>query len=1312
MLPNLALFINKSFDNTLPIKSAWVVPPRAAAAVAPALQGWRNIGHNPRGILETLRRAIPGVARSVAFGTTAEAPALTRWQAAYRPATLLAQSGLGGLGGNMLDDTIHNTAGIRTHQENYPNTIGPLHEGLSDALSAVPGGRHLFATAGAALPVLGRASGAAIAPRLPAPRSWLGSAATSSAHSHPAIFPQRARNIINNAAHANLMLQVAPIASPLAAVHAMNRAVPAAADRVYDDIHADYDIDPRVHPASARDQQANRLRAGIPPLVGRLQNGQPTPGFTGAPTAVNPGANESVPTASTQTSATPTAPGGTPRVLGTSSVSDETEEPNFLSRMYNSVPNAGRAGLLGLGAGLAAHGLFSGSEEDEEGNKQTKRPWLGPLVGLGAAGLGAGYLSGWDPSKLTDMNWWKSSSHHPLILVPHRIKFANIPGLPNIGSMMPGLNSAANIAIDNSPPIYQNQPIPEGLRPNYRMTPPPAQSQQNLNTLGAGLMGGTNPFAQVAQSHAADMTNRGEADRRNPLYAANSLRSDIDMHRNQNTGRAVNIASQVGLGAMGAMGGTTPGQTASTVTNNNTTPWVAPGQRDMSNRFSDMSQEDYEHGHALLTEHQPHATGDLEQATGRNPITYTTDPENTNPGTNVVINQAQLSRLANRAQELNPAVNDRNVQLQNIHQQLGGGDSPGIWQRVMAIWEGASREQKVLLGAGLGLGLLGLINGISGGGMGSYALAGMGGLAAAYGAGAFNSDSPLRQMFSGTWGPDQPRPAPPQAINTMNASQLGMRDIGRDTVAQHIRNIQAGGPGAVASTRFFAQMAPDAQEAVQGMFNDNPQVQQLLSNDVFGPSGTVNRFMQEHNQSTDNWARQYAPNAQLAPAPGQPGQATSQPGAAPDATTQPAGSTPSTAAQPNPTQAAPQPQSAASATPVNLNQYFTTNQANEPTLTVAGARLLFDPAQNSNLQRMYSQLPAAERTRLVGQLPTLVSKLSDARFALATGYRQADATAQLTAMGLDPRQINTYLARARALQQQIPTWPTQPPQPAPAAPPQAQAPPSPQPQAAQPQPQAGPGGAAQPNPTNGGPFPPYTPAPQNINTLTNLLGTSENPNEVMAYLSGQGNGAGVHPAEASAALAQTDRNILMPARNTPLEQTAATAQTAFSNAHAVREIMGNRLVHNILNPANTPEARQSYVRWAADNSDALTLGSIINQLHRESSSPAMSMMNPANAGQLTNINSIVSQLSQRQIERINSEPGNPTNVLALQQLLTSGRVDPRHLLSSLSPGARHVYMQAFERNRTNVPFMTWPTITPAQAQPPTSTFRRPPGFPM
>ncbi len=80
-----------------------------------------------------------------------------------------------------------------------------------------------------------------------------------------------------------------------------------------------------------------------------------------------------------------------------------------------NLPNWAKLSLLGLGAGgagLLANGMTE-DEDEETGERKSRYPWLGPAIGLGGLGLGAGYLTDWDPKRMLNKDWWtnKSSSY-------------------------------------------------------------------------------------------------------------------------------------------------------------------------------------------------------------------------------------------------------------------------------------------------------------------------------------------------------------------------------------------------------------------------------------------------------------------------------------------------------------------------------------------------------------------------------------------------------------------------------------------------------------------------------------------------------------------------------------------------------------------------------------------------------------------------------------------------------------------------------------------------------------------------------------
>jgi hypothetical protein len=105
--------------------------------------------------------------------------------------------------------------------------------------------------------------------------------------------------------------------------------------------------------------------------------------------------------------------------------------------------------------------------------------------------------------------------------------------------------------------------------------------------------------------------------------------------------------------------------------------------------------------------------------------------------------------LANNPQASNPAVGQRNLATELAKQTPGAANSPGFLDRVMEVWNGLEPWQKVLVGAGLTLTAVNLLQTFTGNGGVGTAISGLAGMAgAATAAGAFNPQSDFRKHLS------------------------------------------------------------------------------------------------------------------------------------------------------------------------------------------------------------------------------------------------------------------------------------------------------------------------------------------------------------------------------------------------------------------------------------------------------------------------------------------------------------------------------------------------------------------------------------
>lgn len=154
--------------------------------------------------------------------------------------------------------------------------------------------------------------------------------------------------------------------------------------------------------------------------------------------------------------------------------------PELSSNVNNVIPNWGKGLTLGagaLGAGYLANKLTE--EEDEQGRVKSKAPWLGPLVGGGAAALGAYHMIGKNPSLATDPNFWassKSATYIPLIHVPHLIKLSI--ELPIKKPLVPPIDQTSVPGAPQSQ-APQTQPIPTPTPAPPTSSPNPAMPKTN-----------------------------------------------------------------------------------------------------------------------------------------------------------------------------------------------------------------------------------------------------------------------------------------------------------------------------------------------------------------------------------------------------------------------------------------------------------------------------------------------------------------------------------------------------------------------------------------------------------------------------------------------------------------------------------------------------------------------------------------------------------------------------------------------------------------------------------------------------------------
>jgi hypothetical protein len=403
------------------------------------------------------------------------------------------------------------------------------------------------------------------------------------------------------------------------------------------------------------------------------------------------------------------------------------KDKSFLSNLPNWTKGLG-LGVGALGAGMLADS-FGGEEEDEDGNKKKKMPWLGPLVGAGGLAAGLGYLTDWDYGKLGQKDWWMgggtpktAAANLPMVMVPYLVKLsfdppAPIPGLPKpptapdsdpfaleqpLQSPVPGASPAPQLKMPQppTPPGYKPPASPE-LQPSQ---PSPTTSQV--------------PGAAPAQMPKPQNP---------PGYAPEAPAPQSKMPQPaQPPGYTPPVASELQPDQPSPTTSQVPGTTPSQMSQPTQPPgYTPPAQQGSGRAITDSIV-------AKL------------QARGVDP----TDPAQIEKG-----KQHAAAEIA----KVNP----------EAAKKPGFMDMIGVW------WDSLGSMKQIMLIAGLGIGAVSLLGGIGGGGGGKGGdggggmmgpLLGIAGLGtAAWAAGAFDSDSLLRKYIGGTWGVDKPQTGDPAA---------------------------------------------------------------------------------------------------------------------------------------------------------------------------------------------------------------------------------------------------------------------------------------------------------------------------------------------------------------------------------------------------------------------------------------------------------------------------------------------------------------------------------------------------------------------
>jgi hypothetical protein len=784
--------------------------------------------HAAEGAAHSLPRDAAAMGHSATQGPSQAAGRPGVWRGAVLPATkAVGRSGMGAVGGHFIDQMVHDDNALQWSEENMPNWFA---EGHRQADKWVP--NHTFAA-------VGGVTGLAGPHKLPA---WMTHAGSKEVvgeggqlvrqnRFHPLGTPARAFDRVSPYAHVTVGALSYPASYTLGAVGKADRAL--------------HDIGQAAEGDYAPEGTAtNRLqRAGWQGVLSRLEQAVADPNHPAHAVAMERLAQlRAQSNVSSPQKPTRPEPMGPPAPGQSGGTGDPTKS---LGQTVAGAPNWAKGLGVAGGAGLAAYlaHRVSGDEEDPETGKKRKRmPWLAPLVGAGALAGGAYWLKGDRPwESLLKPEFWKQGSGGdphalPLVTAGRRMKFAAAPPVPPVVPQPPV----------PQPPTPQ-PPVPAPQTPAPEQLPPPSVEKPQL---------AYNEATRPAYFNSLYGQDAPVGQPRSHVYAAGAMSQRLNAWHGQQLRREqyaqANPNPQPSQGAQ------------------NPAPWLNPGEEDMSGWFGGMSDDDKAHAYGLLREHAPGSVENFRNAANFKPAEIEEQdvggdfyrPEGSNVATHmsasggkgpshVVLPQGATERLAQRALQQNPEANDPNHQMQNIRNQLlqQGHGAEGLWETVQKVWGSLSPGMKVLVGAGLGLGAVGLLGTLSGSesfGGGTGVLMGLGGLAAAaYGGGLFDPNSSLRRAFSGGLQNGQNSlPNVPNALTPLDPKQLSAGGFGAQAVEQMAGRAAQGDEAAV---HWFARHDPDSQEAVMGMFHGNPRMQGLL-NEMY--QKVVPQYRQWHSNAT------------------------------------------------------------------------------------------------------------------------------------------------------------------------------------------------------------------------------------------------------------------------------------------------------------------------------------------------------------------------------------------------------------------------------------------------------------------------------
>jgi hypothetical protein len=395
-------------------------------------------------------------------------------------------------------------------------------------------------------------------------------------------------------------------------------------------------------------------------------------------------------------------------LTSSTSKTDAAAANSGLMGHFNKLPGWGKA--LGVGAGALGAGLLAnhltGEETDEEtGEKKKRMPWLGPLVGAGALGAGAHYMSGGNYRSLLEPKFWGmgKSGSVPMVLMPYLTKFAD--GVDPIKPISAGTPSI-------TAPTPTTSPVPPPITPPNQLQTPLSPTPPNPLGSTAGP-----PSTPPAPTQGTPMHPAPPAP-----SAAGSINTTTPL---TSTVNGLGSQAQKMFAGLSASGNQGSAVNAARPNQPNLTPSAAP---------------------TPPTPNGPTSMGPMQAASMI--------------GGASAGGASGVGAIATRAAQQNPEVMNPDTQRTNIARDLqrqGMPEGPGMWERVQKIWEGLPTEMRWLVGAGLGLGALGLLGTMTGSssfGGTTGLLMGLGGLgAAAYGAGAFNPNSALRTNLAAAFSP-------------------------------------------------------------------------------------------------------------------------------------------------------------------------------------------------------------------------------------------------------------------------------------------------------------------------------------------------------------------------------------------------------------------------------------------------------------------------------------------------------------------------------------------------------------------------------